>query len=252
MEQRIGDDKSYAVVSSKGGTVRQFVWQGSEIIYPERAVVGGKSRGGIPICFPVFSHPPENFFSIPHHGWLRDQELESILTAKKQIIFAGRNEPSKVYPWEIEYEVDVFIDEEGLRINFATRRLSDNKSDGAPVNIGFHPYFSNLGKHLAIIGLNGIPRTFGEFKKKSVERAFDEPVYVDAGEWLMKMSFGGEFNRESSCIVLWSDNAKSYFCVEPVLTYPHLFASSHGGYFLGQNQMLTVSFTILPIAKFSK
>ena len=44
MKKRIGNEDVYAFISSRGGTVTDFVWHGSPIIYPEKTV-GEKLRG---------------------------------------------------------------------------------------------------------------------------------------------------------------------------------------------------------------
>lgn len=247
MEKKIGSDGTYFIASSLGGMVREFVWQGIPIIYPERKV-GEKSRGGIPICFPFFGKSPAAFSGIPQHGWLRHQELSCREESENHVIFRGSNEPSKQYPWLLEYEVRVSIDpEKGLDLALGVTRFPNGPLGPAPINIGFHPYFSNLGQSIAVVSQKDLAE---EFHKESRKVPLNDVIFINNGKWIIRMKTGGDFN-EKSCVTLWSDDAEKYFCVEPVQTYPDRFDNPEGGKFLREGQRLEVSCSIEPTDQLS-
>lgn len=97
MIKTIGNNDVYAVVSSVGGTVKEFVYHGENLIFQDR-MVGDKSRGGIPICFPFFGKPIERFSGISQHGWLRHQELELHEGTQNCVVFGGENEITEEFP----------------------------------------------------------------------------------------------------------------------------------------------------------
>ncbi len=221
MDIPISNNGMNAIVSSMGGIVTEFSWHGKNIIYPQRPV-GDKMRGGIPICFPFFSYPPDNFKEIPHHGWLRHQELDVFAAARDKVILRGKHTGTKVYPWSLKYEIVVRLTpESGLFLSLWTARSEDGLGGQAPINPGFHPYFMNLGERYAQIGQSQITN----FPEKA-ERIFaNRRVLIGLGELMVKMTFGEDF----SLITLWSDS-EDYFCVEPILNNPLDVNTSRGKY----------------------
>ena len=215
-------DKKYAIISSLGGTVTEFVWEGNNIIYPERKI-GEKSRGGIPICFPYFGMPHERF-GTQKHGWLRNEELKLDCKTDNQIVLRGENEPTEKYPWRLRYCIKLLVGLSGLKQSLTVKRLDDGKILSAPINPGFHPYFANHGNISVMI--NGERIT--NFPENSEKIAASDSIIIDSGKYLIQMELGGNYN-EKSCITLWSDNCREYSCIEPVLTWPNLFGAANGG-----------------------
>lgn len=247
-EKIIGDKEegTYAVVSSQGATVTEFFWNNCPIIYKQRKV-GDKLRGGIPICFPFFGTPHERFAGIPKHGWLRNENLHSISISKSHIALLDIHEPTKTYPWRLICYIKISISQQnGLKMKLVAERLDDNRHLPAPVNPGFHPYFANYGNISAMIGGERVTN----FPENSEKITASDSIIIDSGTHLIQMGLGGDYNR-SSCLTIWSDNAKEYSCIEPVLTWPNLFGESKGGKFLQIGQSLKMICTIMPLAKYS-
>ncbi|MFZ2188219.1 MAG: hypothetical protein WAV73_01480 [Candidatus Moraniibacteriota bacterium] len=241
---RIGNGDAYADLSSFGGILSNFVWEGSEIIYPERKV-GEKQRGGIPICFPFFGAPPKKFSEYNRHGWLRNQELNPIEFSKTRAGFGGRNEPTKSYPWLLKYEVWASIcGINGLTLKLRVKRVADGHAAGAPINPAFHPFFRSLGKHFAQIGKTKI----GEFNDVAKSCSSHKLIYINTGKWWVRMELGGDFNAQSS-VFTWSDDPEQYFCVEPVMAQRELFANPKKGKFLYTGEQSEITCTIRPFAK---
>ena len=247
----IGNNNVFAVVSSVGATVKRFVRDGKELIFPER-MVGDKFRGGIPICFPFFGKPIEAFSSFPRHGWLRHQELELYLyrDTSDQVVFVGENEVTEEFPWKLKYAVTISIDPMAgfLMLELVVERLLDGEYFRAPINPGFHPYFCSdfskppkysIAKCLARVG----SRVLTDFKKESEIITVDNPILVKSGERTLNMELGGDFNSASQ-LTLWSDNADEYFCVEPILMHPNVFAELEGGKFLSEGEKSEMVMTL--------
>ncbi|MFA5961285.1 MAG: hypothetical protein WC848_01210 [Parcubacteria group bacterium] len=241
MLKTIGDKSTYAVISSTGATVKEFVYHGKNLIYPER-MVGEKSRGGIPICFPFFGKPIEALSSFPRHGWLRHQVLQLYWDVPNQVVFVGKNEVTKEFPWKLKYLVTISINPlaGSLTLKLAIERLRDGEYFRAPINPGFHPYFCSdfskpprhsIAKCLARVGSHVLT----DFKKESEIIVVDSPILVKSGERTLSMELSGDFNSASQ-LTLWSDNADEYFCVEPILTHPNAFADPENGKFLSEGE----------------
>ncbi len=238
----IGNEDFYAVVSSVGGTVQEFVYHGENLIYKGRQI-GGKSRGGIPICFPFFGKPIACFSSIPQHGWLRNQELSMQGYAEEYgILFVEGNTPTEEFPWQLKYEVTVSIDSEvdALSLKLVTERLKDGVDFGAPINPGFHPYFcadrsNGIATCMARVG----SRVLTDFKKESEKIVANTPIIIKSGSRFLKMQLSGDFNPASQ-LTLWSGSPGEYFCVEPILTQQDVFAKTEGGKFLKEGEKSTI------------
>lgn len=228
----VKDEKNYIFVSETGGTVTNLVLNGFPIIYPQK-IIGEKLRGGIPICFPFFGPPKSRYSSIRQHGWLRDEILNCI-KSNSTLSFEGKSLGREDYPWHMHYRIDFTLTKEGVfRAILFMERLKDGVFGRAPVNPGFHPYFSNLGKRSVF--LNGKEKT--SFSQSSEIINIRENLIIDLGKTKVELSLEGDFG-EQSCFVLWSDS-EDYFCVEPVMQYPSYFATKKGK-FLDEEESLTL------------
>jgi galactose mutarotase-like enzyme len=240
-----GEIGRYVIVSLKGATVISYIFNNVVVIFPQ-TLVGSKIRGGIPICFPFFGSPKPKFAGeISQHGWLRDQQFAPHREGENSVILRGfmNGQVKTTYPWAFLYDVEISIEPKGtLALELCAVRLNDGIDDLAPVNPGFHPYFCNLGRKAVII--NGDAWIAEEGPAKIVPAA--EEILIDMGAAQVKMSLGGDFD-EKSCFALWTDNAKKYFCVEPILTHPDDFDTPNGK-FLERGQMLKLycSISVFP------
>ncbi|MCK4355120.1 hypothetical protein KAW43_02070 [Candidatus Parcubacteria bacterium] len=243
----IKKNDSRATVSSVGGTVVEFVCQGTDIIYPQTIIERGgemKKRGGIPICVPFFGTPGPGFKRLRRHGWLRNQELAVVATSRNSVIFEGDNRYRKTYPWRIKYRVTVSMIEEGLlETKLRVTRMKDGVDSKAPINPAFHPYFANSsGGRTRIVDINVYNPLFSagiEVYPNGEARILRAPdgILINLGLKKVEMSLGGGFAR-GSCLVLWSDSNK-YFCVEPVLADPDSF-NTPNGIFLKEKEWSTI------------
>lgn len=233
---RIGNQDTYALISSRGGTVTSFVCNDIDVIYPQK-VIGTKLRGEIPICAPQFSRPSKRFAEeIPQHGLLRNKELEVVAESDCSVTLTGITKEGKSYPWHLKYQVSVSIKSDYvLELKLQVTRLKDGISGDAPVNPAFHPYFNNLGRRAVTIGNEEITDFSNEAKRVNLKG--QKYLLIDLGKKKVQMMLGGDF-AEDSCVALWSDN-EAYFCVEPILQHPDNFDTPTGKY-LKQGESLTL------------
>lgn len=239
MDYTIGDLYATVTVSTEGGRVITYRWEGFDIIWPRKIAYGGNQRGryGIPVCFPIFGPPPEKFAKeISQHGWLRDQELDLVEKSNRSLTFRGTNQRKRAYRWLLRYQTTITIGTTGeLEIKFEVERLQDGINSDAPVNIAFHPYFKNkdLGKREAVIG----DKVINDFNKKALIVPADRKITIDNGRRKIEMLLYGDLS-DNSCVALWSDSDE-YFCVEPILTHPDDFDTPKGKYLKqGEKAML--------------
>lgn len=235
----------YAPVSLEGGNVLSYVVENSVIIYPQITVeIAGvkKTRGGAPICFPLFGAPTERFSSeIKQHGWLRNQKLILDKESENSLTLKGFRQKAGVYPWRLTYDVEISITSGGeLFTGLTIHRLNDGIAGLAPVNPAFHPYFCHLGRSIAIIDGE---RFVVKNNQRQVLPVKGKEILVDMGRRQVKMSLGGEFGKKyKPYVFLWTDSPK-YFCVEPILAHPGSF-DSPGGRFLKQGETLSLSYSL--------
>jgi len=235
MSVKIGNKNVSITVALHGGTITHFIYHGEDIIFPHHFIGSLKTRGGIPVCFPFFGVPTEKFSQLPKHGWLRNQQLALINGTDHSVSLTGHNgHLTEVYPWQLEYTVTASItDTDGLLFKLEATRLDDGIKEPAPVNPGFHPYFSNLGKS-ELVCCDGTSK-FVPAQKIHV---------IDLGSKKVKMTLSGDFN-ENSQFVLWSDVEK-YFCVEPILGDPQHFDTPRGKNLeIGERIMLGCLFEVV-------
>lgn len=237
MIKRIGNEAVYAVVSPVGATVHEFVVNGNNIIFQPRPV-GDKSRGGIPICFPFFSSPPESMSDIPKHGWLRHEELRLVEESDIHVVFEGENEKRESYPWKLKYRITISISSlmKQLRLRLVTTRLDDGCDLRAPINPGFHPYFCSkiddpIVKCIAKVGSQAVT----DFRKESRLVFAEYPILIRSGDQTVQMALDGDFDAYSM-LTLWSDDPERYFCVEPIPGHPGNFNVPSTGRFLREGE----------------
>jgi galactose mutarotase-like enzyme len=242
MEITFGSATSWFTVSTRGGMLKSFVVDGTQVIYPEQDV-DGKSRGGAFVCFPIFGSPPEGFkeFSqMSKHGFLRDQELAVVKRSNEGVTLFGTNEPSETFPWKLEYYVSTYFHgKKSIILGFQVKRLEDGLGWRMPFNMAFHPYFSSLGKSVAKIGRD----IFMEFRSNSASVPINKSIIIEQGPSKRTIFMLGGFS-DKSCFTLWSDNQEKYFCVEPVYCYPDLFGKAEGA-FLEEGERKEMSCTII-------
>jgi len=244
-----GIDGDYCSILSTGGTVANYLVNGKPIIFPQKRI-NSKSRGGIPICFPFFGSPKTpRFQKIPKHGWFRNQEPN---LWERGIEITGRNgrlilkhfnflEWREIYPWDLICTVDIKFDEE-LSVNLQIARVYDNVNEWAPINPGFHPYFCSRGGSEVV--MDG--QRFVIKNGPAMIVPVGKEILIDMGESQVEMILGGAFSIDESCLILWTDNAAEYFCVEPVLTQPDDFDTTKGR-FLDKGEQLSMSCLLKPI-----
>jgi len=95
-----------AVVSSTGGTVTLWEFNGQNILWPQNHIMvhhKSKLRGGIPVCSPWFSKPKLNGRELPQHGYLRLLPMTTFSSSESETTLMRRHEPTDEFPYAFTY-----------------------------------------------------------------------------------------------------------------------------------------------------
>jgi len=104
-----------------------------------------------PILFPIVgSLKDNNFFvenkiySLLRHGFARDYNFNLIEKLENKAVFSlmYNKETLKIFPFEFELQIIYIVDEDGIKINYVVKNLSNQKM---PFSIGAHPAFKIEG-----------------------------------------------------------------------------------------------------------
>lgn len=229
-----------AAVSGRGGTVLDFTHNGWNIFYPYR-IVEGKARGGCPICAPWFSRSERG----PQHGFLRDSKYLLKFASKESAGFTFVDLQTPGYPWQLIYATMAsFSRDHALTMKLKMIRMRDGVAGGAPVLPGFHPYFacSDTNRARIIMG----EETYEGFSHQSrMIPVSDRNVLIVMPERTVGMSLGEGFKKNVAQLVLWTDNPRSYICVEPILERKELFDKGKGCHLKEKSRLdLEVTFEV--------
>lgn len=234
-------DDTRAVVSSVGGTVKQFIVKGRDIFYPWK-IIDGKERGGLPICAPWFGLSTR---ASKKHGFLRDSEAIDFF-ARESVANALFVNGSTGYPWSLRYDVTVNCNDRELALLLAIRN-SSGLLEKAPICPGFHPYFACKKSSRAVVAVEG--KEYGNFSAKSQMISLESRkimVHVPDESILITMNLSESFFKFGNPQMnLWTDS-EDYFCVEPILYPYNLFDTSQGFYLeAGEEINLGITFHVV-------
>jgi hypothetical protein len=228
----IGNEGSYAVISSRGASILSWTVGRTAIIFPQ-TTKNGFVEGGIQICFPFWGLYQRFSGEIPQHGWLKGQDLVLDEQGENLLALKGYMQTKKTYPWYTLYEVKISVTERELRLSFHVLRLNDGVDGLAPINPSVQFSFSCLGQNKVVIDGTEIRRVFPIGKE----------IIIDMGAKKVKISLGGDFDVNSQ-LILGINNTKESFCVSPVLTHPGNFDKAIHGKFLRPRQELNLSYSL--------
>ena len=203
------------LLSCQGGSILQWQWKDHLILGPtrmEKVDSEFKLRGMTHWCYPKFGQAAD----LPQHGFLRESVMEPRRLSANFAEFRKSFKAIDGFPWEsralIEHVISLDAPEDYDHLtsaisitNISYRREHETIGD-MPILPALHPYF-NTEKGAAItIGQKQI--IFG--KPVSISRDNPIVVYFSFGRVTMKPSDNCEW------LVVWSDKASSYLCVEPI------------------------------------
>jgi len=207
--------------------------KGIEVLYPEQEhQIGGvkKLRGGAPVCCPIFGPQPDlpvyAQCNLPQHGLVRLGEQGSLTSARREprhvqfkFIFPGNVR----FPWRHHVSVEASLGADLLAHdvvvctdpNDGTADAEKSPLTPMPISLGFHPYFATNGENFCIHG-QGISVTPADLESghpiyHPVPRSGGIRIEFDTRILLIRDVSGYDG------IVTWTDAAKKYVCVEPVL-----------------------------------
>ena len=219
---RIENGAMCAEVSPRGGTITSFSVGGENIFYP-RTVIGDKERGGCHVCAPWFG-PSQR--GDRKHGFARDSFMDGDRRpGAVETTFAYKGTDSR-YPWWIFFEAKTSLENGSLRTGFVMTR-NGQRSEPAPINPAFHPYFACSDATKVMISMGGVERA--HFRGDShVVRLKSKRIFIEMPDREITMDLGGDFRIMKSYLGIWTDDPGRYLCVEPILGKPELFDTPEG------------------------
>ncbi|WP_018662694.1 hypothetical protein [Heyndrickxia acidiproducens] len=228
------------ICPERGGMITAFHTDGEDVFYmdPETLYDPSKNiRGGNPVLFPMAGQLTNGTYSLgektykmPNHGLARQARWDVTRTeaneerASVTLQFVSSEDTLKFYPFQFKAQFTYTL-ENGKA--FIRQQYENLSSEQMPVYPGFHPYFhikrkkitlnSYAGKYIdynddSIHPFNGSIDMSG--KKEAV-------VLVGSSEKKMTASFSGRHNLVIekdpifSYTVLWVQEGKDFFCIEP-------------------------------------
>lgn len=209
-----------AHVTDQGGSVNFWAHGENTILGPVRQVEtsdGLRLRGDSHWCFPLLGSPPagELFQGWPKHGQLRHLDMTPQRSACDLVAYGGelRLEP---VGWicGLSTITGLFEGSDGspdkLDINLVISNVSRPIAPRMPVLPALHAYFNVAGGAVLKFGGQAIDFGIGTFGPMVVQRV--DPI-------MLELAFGQvTICPSSNCqqVVVWTDRACEYLCIEPV------------------------------------
>lgn len=209
---------------AENGTILAWNVGGIDVLAPHRqALAVGDSRGGLPVCVPMFSVQQREVAGsrLPLHGILMYEDLGETKTLEngqhweKKFSYA----PSERFNWKWNAEIQVALKQHTLTYSLTiTRDEDDSNEEDMPYSLGFHPYFNTFGGDFSY-EIAGHTIHKQEVSKDIIDSAFASLI---PGESAVLTTSRGKLTitpegYDEYC--LWSDNINAYFCIEPIYQY---------------------------------
>ncbi|MBI4178464.1 hypothetical protein HY522_03440 [bacterium] len=220
----------------EGMSVAAFSVGGKNVLYPEGMIdVNGKEkrRGGIPVLFPnagkLDETQPE--FNLPQHGFARDMRWETVSVApdrtSAQFRLSVSRETRLKYPFDFDLRVQIDLGATSLAYFWTIQNPSAVPIPTAP---GLHPYFAIPAGRRAEVRTNIMGFELQNYRLDDSLFFMPQRVDLDIPDLgRVRMTPGGEFLRQHSRLVVWSDRP-DYLCVEP-------WAASLGSIFRSRDRL---------------
>jgi|GEM_PF-5278894 len=238
------DGKTQVEFSSIGGSVERFQANNRHILAPARRK-GDKIRGGSHACAPWFGEQKE--FGTEKHGHLRNFEMSAV-PGRHRIEFSAVHLGNAEYPWSLRYTMHASVFPSMLIMELTALRMPDKNPNPAPVLLGFHPYFAcSDARDVSVELSEGRRINFGDADGPFIIPAETRKPRIIMPTHDIAMTLSGDFEDETVVLALWTDDATSYLCVEPLLYDPVLF-NTRDGLTLPQNvaTRITMELKVVP------
>ncbi len=224
------------ILPSRGALVSRFQTGGEDILFVDTAALAQPNanvHGGIPLLFPIagklpsgtFTHAGKTF-AMPQHGFGRSRAWRVVEKSSAQLRCRLRADDATLasFPWRFEADFSASIGDGTLEV--ALEATNHDKSP-MPFHCGFHPYFTipRAAKSAASVetdatrAFDNVSGTRGAIPKIDLnELDLHLEDHSRAGTVLHR----GPGLRDivlrwsgASRVVLWSQRASDFICVEP-------------------------------------
>lgn len=231
------DGDGLRVVPERGGLITGWRCGGRELVYLdlERFLDPAQSvRGGIPVLFPICGGLPNNSlplpqgtFSLPQHGFARQQpwELSALSDGQGIALELRDSEVSRAsYPFAFLLRLEVRLESGALSI---TTTVRNDSSDVMPFSFGLHPYFNVTS--LKTTRLEGLPEQCLNHLSMAEAATADQLRLLNDGVDLLVRPSGNvrlvdpeagtslelQLSAPFDLAVIWTEPPRPMVCVEP-------------------------------------
>lgn len=221
MIQLQNSDGSQLELDPQGGYIVSYQCDGggqerTDLLFPRQVLEGGKIRGGVPVCAPVFG--PGDMVGLAQHGFARNVQWHVDAQTNNEVQLALVNPASEVkelssvyYGCEMVLTVRISTPGDGIHEVYMKLEISNVGGDSFVAKPGFHPYFPVAnGADATAYAVDGHMFTADELLATQSFEAPAASVLIE-GEGLHAVI------RQNGLptYMVWSANADKYICVEP-------------------------------------
>lgn len=144
MKYILQNAKIFAEIDSHGAELVDLQYNGEQILYKKHPDFWQRQS---PVLFPIVGglknkkyFYKNQEFSLPQHGFARDQEFILVQNSENFLQFSLKSEKKfrDVYPFEFELLISYFLDENALKVEYEVKNLENSEMY---FSIGGHPAF---------------------------------------------------------------------------------------------------------------
>lgn len=200
----------------------------TEVLFPVTEMDGG-TRGGAPVCVPLFSHVPRSMvrpgLNMPIHGLAPQMNCANRRSDANSASVRLTHRADAYFEWDFSCDVIVAPTRDAAISHIVeVRRHPDcTQPAGMPLSVGWHPYFATDGADFTLridgwrLGRSNIERGNSLiFFSDTAEGTALPCVEITTARGRVLLNFP---NAGYDRVCVWTDHAERYICVEPIFGY---------------------------------
>lgn len=211
------------IAVTRAHTLTHWSHAGAPVIYPLKNTSETESRGGVPLCVPMFSaqQRPVPECELPLHGLLMYSNHGEINhnAESDTITVTSHFSATEQFNWNHTVVTAITETANSLSYHVTISRAPDCPNQNQmPLSLAFHPYFATHGQDFSFtIGERHWTRN--TLPDNIIDSAFahytpGETVRIQTAAHTVAMTASG---FDEYC--LWTDDVSQYICIEPIWQY---------------------------------
>jgi len=237
------------IAVTPGHTLLFWRHGGTPVIAPLHELSNGEARGGIPLCVPQFSVQQRAVTGckLPLHGLLMysDHGTTTHNAQTDTITIVSNFKATATFAWQHTVTTHIKETADSLSYDITIKRSADcTNPEQMPLSLGFHPYFATHDKDFSF-SIGDQDWTKDTLPQNIVDSAFHPNptgtvVTLQTSAHTITMTNTG---FDEYC--LWTDDASTYICIEPIWQYQE-FGLPGTGLQLGEEKVVTIRLQATP------